>query len=305
MSDDLSITLLEATSACTVSARVPNREHSTFVVQDIVVPASNGFNESLSKVVAILEKYHCDRSRPPSPRPKKDRQTWLRNLPSSESYDEDMINIFLNKFQQHIVGTFTTFANLPSLFPTMLRYNSARNGSAPLGRESKRFGVSLYAWSLANHETVFQRRLPLLSAIAIFSWPVTPRDSCKSPWNSIWSLEFIELALNRWIQAQETDRDSSTLMLFHLANVCLHVDFQLLQGFAHAHLRSNWSAVTTDLYSSLSQWARSKDCDIALWHTNALLQTAKASITSFQGQHLIDLQRNTPRTTNAGGEGVV
>jgi hypothetical protein len=108
-------------------------------------------------------------------------------------------------------------------------------------------------------------------------------DLNTSSWIRLYKPEFIELALDRWIQAKcVADEAPSTalpeMLLFHLAHVSLHSNLQRLHVVAQ-----QWGdACRPEMNTEGLQWARAwKDSchfEIAHWHSKTIIQLVQEAL---------------------------
>ena len=92
------------------------------------------------------------------------------------------------------------------------------------------------------------------------------------PCPQLWRIEFIELALDRWLRLQPQESESSQMLLFHMTNIYLHSNIPVLQRYAMARATSR---VNNSLPNDIRSWVTSQDYEISRWHAEKIMHFAK------------------------------
>ena len=168
----------------------------------------------------------------------------------------------------------------PNLYLSQYEEFDSTCGPGRFSKDSLLDGVvSLFTpGSSVNRDTVSRNSLITLAVLSIYTWPAALRSANLDRRNSVWKTEFVELALNSWIQAQPKDVDFSSSVLFHMTNISLHANIKLLQCFAHTSVDSRARNPNNMIACNLRDWAASEEFDVAIWHAHALLRGAKQAI---------------------------
>ncbi|CAM1509685.1 Fc.00g000200.m01.CDS01 [Cosmosporella sp. VM-42] len=120
-----------------------------------------------------------------------------------------------------------------------------------------------------------------LATIIRYSWMASPRDADSSPLPRLWKAEFVELALDRWIQAKTTDPDPQVprevpqMLLYYLTQISLQSNMGILQRLTQAAAQSASPSQRNEILDDIVQpWATNRHFEIALWHAKAILRMA-------------------------------
>ncbi|PHH92715.1 hypothetical protein CDD83_5738 [Cordyceps sp. RAO-2017] len=136
-----------------------------------------------------------------------------------------------------------------------------------------------------DKEAVRRYSLTSIASLSPHLWPVMrtrfDRDAdsprLAQPGHPIWKRDFVALALEKWRGAQDRDVEPSSLILYHLMNLTLHADIDLMQRLFRSSFRQQadrdqlWEQRTR----ALSVWVRSRECEVASWHARSLLRCAE------------------------------
>lgn len=118
-----------------------------------------------------------------------------------------------------------------------------------------------------------------LVMVICYSWMASPQNTENSTYTPLWRLEFVELALDRWIRTQTTRTETpqrplevSQMLLYHLTKVSLHSNLSHLQRLTPAALQAMVSRKDgDDILDSVRAWRNSRHFTIAHWHAKAIL----------------------------------
>lgn len=136
-----------------------------------------------------------------------------------------------------------------------------------------------------------------LTNVVSLSWMPSFGDGQTSP-PPLWKVEFIELALHRWLvlgdvhEQDETPSSASQMMLFHLTQVLLHSSIRTLRRYccAAVHGAAPLSELQKTPEISPQPWANVYRYKKAIWHANAILRLANDSITPWRPQNPSSMQ---------------
>lgn len=124
-----------------------------------------------------------------------------------------------------------------------------------------------------------------LTTIISYGWMASLQDLESFSYPTLWKPEFVELSLNRWIQAKgsrsETCRPSEVpqMLLFHLAHVSLHANLRKLQRLTQEAVRSGQQSQKRGILDSIRAWRNSRHFNIAHWHAITILGIAQEAMT--------------------------
>ena len=120
-----------------------------------------------------------------------------------------------------------------------------------------------------------------IAAISSYSWMASPRGYELSPHQNLWKVEFIELALDRWVRASglslttEERHDLPQMLLYHLTHINLHSNLSLIQRLAHEITKSQHSYSQGEYSKLIPNWVNGEHFRISRWHAKTILQLVK------------------------------
>lgn len=114
----------------------------------------------------------------------------------------------------------------------------------------------------------------VLASLSPFAWPVLRmRSELGHPANLLWNVDFAAACCDKWLSAQGSNLDASSLIMYHTTSLMLHVDILLLQRFATRPLDTvTQGRHFNGPFKVLQTWVNSEDYQIALWHARYILQ---------------------------------
>ena len=124
-----------------------------------------------------------------------------------------------------------------------------------------------------------------LATIICYSWMANAQGTESSP-SPLWRAEFVEIALDRWVQAQAAATEPphriepSQMLLYHLTQVSLHSDLGNLRRLTKAIVESanpsppeSGGSGGVDVFpDSARAWRSSRHFGIARWHAETILR---------------------------------
>ncbi|KAI1652744.1 hypothetical protein F4813DRAFT_376963 [Daldinia decipiens] len=125
-----------------------------------------------------------------------------------------------------------------------------------------------------------------LATIICYSWMASPQNTENSSHTPLWRLEFVELALNRWIQAKTAEMEYpsqlevSQMLLYHLTQVALHSNLNHLQRLTQVALQASKPPQEGGALDSIRAWRDSHRFNVAQWHAKTTLRIAQEAITA-------------------------
>ena len=140
--------------------------------------------------------------------------------------------------------------------------------------------------------------LASLAALSVFFWPVMPRSVEDPDRSSTWKADFAEMACDRWFRAQPADLDWSSFVLYHLMNINLHANLNLLQNFAHSAPNSTVRSDKGKISKSIHSWVHSRHHSIAKWHAESLISHTKNALAA-QGRRNAQTSSRTTKSSTA------
>ncbi|KEF54731.1 uncharacterized protein A1O9_09173 [Exophiala aquamarina CBS 119918] len=124
---------------------------------------------------------------------------------------------------------------------------------------------------ISTAHTYHDKATTLLIIAISASLRLTSSDSSPIV-RSLWRIEYFELALSRWHNAQlQHSTDWSLLALYHLICINLHANVGLIQRLVHASDGLRGDGRTNQLWSSLDAWRTSRHYPAAKWHAQTIL----------------------------------
>jgi hypothetical protein len=127
-----------------------------------------------------------------------------------------------------------------------------------------------------------QDNVVALATIALMGWPVFPKGTIQPQNRTLWSPEFIELALNTWAKSQPVTVNWSTLVLYHLLHINIHTNMGLIQRFSHSPVKSPVRARSGKAFAWIEQWHKSRHYAAAKWHAQSILRRVKDAMAATQ-----------------------
>ena len=118
------------------------------------------------------------------------------------------------------------------------------------------------------------RGLVDLAAIGSLAWFPSPHDSLCYRESPLWKPEFVEIALNRWTEAQ-TEIQPSVALLSHMAQISLHCNVGYLQRLARPVARIGRMSSHHPVLDSIAKWLSSRHFAISKWHAESIVKLAK------------------------------
>ncbi|KAK5049565.1 hypothetical protein LTR84_004494 [Exophiala bonariae] len=136
------------------------------------------------------------------------------------------------------------------------------------------------------------QRFADLESIACYGWfSSTQEPSCiREP--ILWRTEFVELALGRWIDAQQGDVEPWLLVLYHMIHITQHCNLGLLQRLARFISRTDRIPSGAGALASVKKWLSGRKYAMSEWHAKALLKVAQRSISDTEQQWGQNSSRN-------------
>ena len=131
-----------------------------------------------------------------------------------------------------------------------------------------------------------------LASLIPYVWMSSPRGQELSQKPQLWKREFVELALERWMEANAkspSPPNSSNIahaLLYHLAHINLHTNLSILQRFApqFCHPREDDGDDNRTL-DSLRAFVNGVEFQTAHWHAKTMLQVVKEAVATSNFRH--------------------
>lgn len=138
-----------------------------------------------------------------------------------------------------------------------------------------------------------------LAKVIRYCWMAGPCDPDNSNPVQLWRPEFVELALDQWIQSKTAitpslgEAEAPQMLLYHLAHVYLQTNMGLLSILTHATFQSASkgspkSQADKPSGQMVNPWLTRRQFDIALWHAKTMLKIAHEIIRSPRKGTLVD-----------------
>ena len=124
-----------------------------------------------------------------------------------------------------------------------------------------------------------------LATISSYAWMsgLHGRELSRNP--PLWNPDFIELALERWMNARPNvlsnpgPSELAQVLLYHLAHINIHANLSIFQNCAH-HFRHSGIDHETGMLKSLRECVKGAEFRVALWHAKSMLQLVKDAMTT-------------------------
>ncbi|KAH8913108.1 hypothetical protein BR93DRAFT_964228 [Coniochaeta sp. PMI_546] len=138
-----------------------------------------------------------------------------------------------------------------------------------------------------------------LASCIRYSWMASPRDADGCALPRLWKAEFVQLALDRWMQSNsypsgQCPLEPSQMLLYHLAHVSLQSNMAVLHRLAQQAAAGSTSTLPTNQAQNdgIRPWTSNRQCAIALWHSKAILRIAQEGKTAPQRKASTSVNRD-------------
>lgn len=120
-----------------------------------------------------------------------------------------------------------------------------------------------------------------LGAVASFAWYSSPHGCFGWREPTLWDSNFVDIALERWIELQSGEVAPWTLLLFHMAHIHLHANLGLLQHIARLVARTSLRS-SAGYVTAIEQWLTGRHYEISRYHAESILKIAKNTLGTEQ-----------------------
>ena len=120
-----------------------------------------------------------------------------------------------------------------------------------------------------------------LATIACYSWMASQQEIENSLYSPLWNREFVELALNQWIEAKSCKKEpsnphpASEMLLYHLTQMSLHSNLNNLQRLTQVDMQSIQRPRKGEAPEKIRAFRNSRHFNIASWHAKVILHIAQ------------------------------
>lgn len=140
--------------------------------------------------------------------------------------------------------------------------------------------------------------LETLAEISSYSWALHPHGSAIPSDQLLWSLDFIELALERWNQSRlmsaevSTHLHLSTMLLYHLTHVNLHSNLRFLQRSTKDFMDPTSNSRSSKTHQSIITWLATSHFKIAHWHSEAMQGLVKDAMSAARRRTQLQAEKS-------------
>ncbi|KAK3615957.1 hypothetical protein LTR56_026275 [Elasticomyces elasticus] len=128
-----------------------------------------------------------------------------------------------------------------------------------------------------------------IAGLSAFAWAASCHGEELSCSRQLWRAEFVELAMERWIDGRGlplSESDLPTILIYHLMHLRLKVNLNFLQKSARQFIIS--PSQTSSDHEELEHYVRGRPFAIAMWHAQAMLSMI---------QEVLDMPANSATST--------
>ncbi|KAK5689348.1 hypothetical protein LTR97_012912 [Elasticomyces elasticus] len=118
-----------------------------------------------------------------------------------------------------------------------------------------------------------------IAGLSTFAWAASCQGEELSCSRQLWRSEFVELAMERWMDERElplSGSDLPTILIYHLMHLRLKVNLDFLQKSAREFTTPR--SQTSSSHDVLENYVRERPFAIAMWHARAMLSMVQASL---------------------------
>jgi hypothetical protein len=140
-----------------------------------------------------------------------------------------------------------------------------------------------------------------LVSVIRYCWMASPRDCDVCPSPRLWKVDFVQLALDRWLQSK-TDRipqahlEPDQMLLYHMAHISLQTDIECLHRLTQAAIQAALSSQAIEtLKSGIQPWTSQRQYEIAIWHAKVVLRIAREGTTLPRRHTTTSLRGDRPQ----------
>ena len=210
--------------------------------------------------------------------------TSCRSSPFEDPHDDQGQQLLLLSEAMHVLESYRVLLLLrPPSFAPEYHPNLEATRDLQVQQGLSRSGL----WPLmspGNLKDVAASDLKNLTAISAYSWMSSPQGLENLPHQQLWKAEFVELALDRWIQAKTLSSepvehpDISQLVLYHLTHINLHSNLRTLQRFTQEFMTSLRTSSRGEISDSIRRWTAGSHFKVAHWHAETILRLVKEAV---------------------------
>ncbi|KAH8696269.1 hypothetical protein BGW36DRAFT_408196 [Talaromyces proteolyticus] len=146
-----------------------------------------------------------------------------------------------------------------------------------------------------------------LAGLCSYLWPATyskqdrySGDEFPDQSTSFWKADFVELACDNWLRTIGQAGNNSSLAVYHMMNIMLHVDLAMLQHFAHSAPGSAGRDPKKSLVArEIKSWKEGRHYKIAHWHAEGIIVAVERALNASSNKAE---QQLPPRLKSANTE---
>lgn len=183
---------------------------------------------------------------------------------------------------RELLMTFEAVDILESYFVVLLQ-RPPYHLSLPIDRKQQLSSYKLDMTSLfqpAGPLTSITGSLREVANLSTYTWATSPRGEEHSRVQRLWNPEFIELALERWVNVKQSSMavsDLPSILIYHLSHLHLQINFGILQRSSHDFVKAS-EASSEKIFDTIRNCICAPSFKVAVWHAYAILRVVREMI---------------------------
>lgn len=184
---------------------------------------------------------------------------------------------------QELLSTFEAVDILDCYFVVLLQ-RPPYHLSLPLDRSQQLSAFKLDMTALLQPDrplTSICGSLREVAVLSIYTWAASPRGREYSRVQQLWNPNFIELALERWVNSIPSSMMMSELpsiLIYHLSHLHLQVNFGILQRFSHIFVKVPDAPSEKKIFDTIRECICAPSFRAAVWHSHAIIRVVREMV---------------------------
>lgn len=120
-----------------------------------------------------------------------------------------------------------------------------------------------------------------VASLGAYTWASSPRGQEQSHTWQLWRPEFIELGLERWMNAQASSHRASnlpSLLIYYLSHIHLQVDLSFLQISALNFIKHPENDKEKKIHKMLKEYTCGRPFEASVWYAKAMLRLVRENL---------------------------